>query len=111
MRRVNLSDPPTATDPTDPPGFRAAMFRFGTQLGAEQTGGSLYELAPGEALCPYHYEHAEEEWLLVLDGHPSVRDPEGTAELGPLDVVFFPRGPDGAHQVRNDADQPARVLM
>ena len=32
-------------------------------------------------------------------------------ELRPLDVVFFPRGPEGAHQVRNDADEPAHVLL
>jgi uncharacterized cupin superfamily protein len=28
-----------------------------------------------------------------------------------MDVVFFPTGPEGAHQVRNDSDAPARVLM
>lgn len=111
MRRVNLANPDLAYDPDDPAGFRSGMFRFGRQLGAERTGASLYELPPGEALCPYHYEHAEEEWLLVLSGRPSVRHPGGTDELAPLDVVFFARGPEGAHQVRNDASDPARVLM
>jgi uncharacterized cupin superfamily protein len=66
---------------------------------------------PGQALCPYHYEYGEEEWLLVVSGRPSVRAPEGTEQLGPQDVVFFPTGPAGAHQVRNDTDQPVRVLM
>jgi uncharacterized cupin superfamily protein len=111
MRRVNLSDPALAVDPDDPEGFRAGMFRFGRLLGAEQSSGSLYELPPGQAICPYHYEYGEEEWALVLDGHPSVRTPEGTQRLGPLDVVFFPTGPEGAHQLRNDSDAPARVLM
>jgi uncharacterized cupin superfamily protein len=27
----------------------------------------LYDLSPGEAQCPYHYEY-NEEWLLVVDG-------------------------------------------
>jgi len=111
MRRVNLSKPSFALDDDDPPGFRAGMFRFGAQLGAEQTGASLYELPPGEALCPYHYECGEEEWLLVVSGRPSVRHPEGTDELEPWDMLCFPRGPDGAHQVRNDSDEAARVLM
>jgi uncharacterized cupin superfamily protein len=111
MRRVSLSEPATATDPEDPPGFRAAMFRFGRDLGATATGGSLYVLPPGEAVCPYHYEHGEEEWLVVLDGRPSVRDPDGMTELAPLDVVFFPCGPEGAHQVLNASDAEARVLM
>ena len=111
MHRVNLSDPTFTYDDEDPDGFRCGLFRFGAQLGAKQTGTSLYELSPGQALCPYHYEYAEEEWLLVLSGHPSVRDPDGTHELQPHDVVFFTPGPDGAHQVRNDTDETVRVLM
>ena len=111
MRRVNLSDPTFEHDDDEPDGFRAGMFRFGGQLGATDTGASLYELPPGQAVCPYHYEYGEEEWVLVLSGRPSVRTPEGTEELAPLDMVFFPKGPDGAHQVRNDSDTPARVLM
>jgi uncharacterized cupin superfamily protein len=49
--------------------------------------------------------------VLALEGRPSVRTPEGTEELEPFDVVFFPKGPDGAHQVRNDSDATARVVM
>lgn len=111
MRRVNLADPALEHDGEDPEAFRAGRARFGPQLGARRTGASLYELAPGQALCPYHYEHGEEEWLLVVAGRPSVRDPDGTTRLEPLDLVFFPPGRDGAHQVRNDGDKPARVLM
>jgi uncharacterized cupin superfamily protein len=111
MRRVSLSKPELEYDDRDIDGFRAAMFRFGPRLGASQTGASLYELPPGEAICPYHYEYGEEEWLLVISGRPSVRTPEGTEELAPLDMVFFPMGPDGAHQVRNESDSPAQVVM
>jgi len=111
MRRVSISDPELTFDAGDPEGFRSGMFRMGPQLGAEQTGTSLYELPPGQALCPYHYEYGEEEWLLVVAGTPSVRTPEGTEQLSPLDVVFFPRGPEGAHQVLNDTDEPVRILM
>ena len=111
MRRVNLKDPETKPDPEDRPGYRAEMYRFGKDLGARQTGASLYVIAPGEGGSPYHYEHGEEEWLLVLDGRPSLRTPEGTAELEPMDVVFFPIGPEGAHEIRNDSDAPVRILM
>jgi uncharacterized cupin superfamily protein len=111
MHHVNLTDPTFTYDDEDPDGFRSGLFRFGPQLGAEQTGVSLYELSPGQALCPYHYEYAEEEWLLVVSGRPSVRVPDGTHELQPDDVVFFPPGPEGAHQVRNDTPETVRVLM
>jgi uncharacterized cupin superfamily protein len=111
MHRVNITAPTFTYDDDDPAGSRAGLVRFGAQLGAQQTGTSVYELPAGQALCPYHYEYGEEEWLLVLHGNPSVRDPDGTHELRPDDVVFFPRGPEGAHQVRNDSTETVRVLM
>ena len=111
MRRLNLANPNFTYDPTDPEGFRAGLFRMGPDAGAKDTGTSLYELPPGQALCPYHYEYGEEEWVLVLEGTPSCRTPEGVERLGPMDVVFFPRGPQGAHQLLNDSDAPARILM
>jgi uncharacterized cupin superfamily protein len=111
MRRVNISDPDFTYDPEDPEGFRSGMARFGPDLGAKDTGTSVYELRPGQALCPYHYEYAEEEWALVLEGRPSVRTPEGTEQLALFDLVFFPKGPEGAHQLLNETDDNARVLM
>ena len=111
MRRVNLSDPKIEYDPSDPEGFRSGRIRVGPQVDAKDTGASLYELPPGQSLCPYHYEYGEEEWLLVIEGRASVRTPEGTEQLEPLELVFFPRGPDGAHEIRNDTDDPVRVLM
>jgi uncharacterized cupin superfamily protein len=111
MAALSIANPSFTYDPEDPAGFRAGMVRLGTQVGAERTGTTVYELPPGELLCPYHYEYGEEEWLLVLEGRPFLRTPEGTEELAPLDVAFFPRGPEGAHQIGNRTDEPARVLM
>ena len=87
------------------------MLRFGPTVGAVRTGTSVYEVPPGQAICPYHYEYGEEEWLLVLDGHPTLRHSEGSDHLDPWDVVFFPAGPSGAHAVRNETEQAVRVLM
>ena len=111
MRRLNIAEPDFAYDADDPEGFRAGMLRFGKQLGAERTGTSVYEIPPGQAICPYHYEYGEEEWLLVLAGHPTLRHPEGSDGLDPWDVVCFPSGPAGAHAVRNETGQTVRVLM
>ena len=72
---------------------------------------SIYELPPGQAICPYHYEYAEEEWLVVLEGTPTLRTPEGSSELAPWDVCVFPVGPGGAHGVRNESTSVARVMM
>ena len=111
MATLNIANPSFTYDDEDPEGFRAGMFRMGTELGAERTGTTLYELPPGERVCPYHYEWGEEEWLMVVSGRPWLRTPEGTETLEPLDVAFFPRGPAGAHQVGNDGEETARVLM
>ena len=111
MQTVSIAQPDFAYDREDPEGFRSGRVRLGPLVGAQRTGASVYEIPAGQALCPYHYEYGEEEWLLVLSGRATVRHPGGTAELGPSDVACFVRGPAGAHQVRNDAAEPLRVLM
>jgi uncharacterized cupin superfamily protein len=74
-------------------------------------GATLYELPPGERLGPYHYEHNNEEWLLVIAGGPTLRTPRGEYELRAGDVVGFPEGPEGAHGISNATADSARVLM
>jgi uncharacterized cupin superfamily protein len=113
MQRINIASPRFEYDGEDPEGFRSGMAGLGKLLGggAKESGISVYELPPGQAVCPYHYECGEEEWLLVLEGSPTLRHPEGTERLDPWDVVFFPKGPEGAHGIRNETDQPVRVLM
>ena len=71
----------------------------------------MYELDPGDRLWPYHAHHANEEWLIVVRGRPTLRTPEGEQDLEEGDVVAFPRGKAGAHQVSNRTDSPIRVLM
>jgi len=111
MQRLSLVAPEFEYDAEDPDGFRAGIARLAKLFGATETGISVYEIPPGQAICPYHYELGEEEWLLVLEGRPTVRHPEGSDLLDPWDVVCFPRGPEGAHQVSNESEANARVLM
>ena len=92
-------------------GWRSKDAWVGHRIGGELIGGSLYELEPGDRLWPYHTHHANEEWLLVVRGRPTLRAHDGERELHEGDVVAFPRGKEGAHQVRNDTDAPIRVLM
>jgi uncharacterized cupin superfamily protein len=111
MQRLNIAAPEFEHDAEDPDGFRAGLARLGPLLGAKESGISVYDLPPGQAVCPYHYECGEEEWLLVLAGNPTLRHPGGSERLDPWDVVCFPRGPEGAHGIRNETDDGARVLM
>jgi uncharacterized cupin superfamily protein len=111
MPRVSIASPEFRYDDDDPEGFRSGLFRPGKELGAKVTGASVYDIPPGQALCPYHYEYAEEEWALVLEGTATLRTPDGSEQFGPMELAFFPMGPDGAHLIRNDSDRPLRVLM
>ena len=92
-------------------GFQAREASIRERIGAELIGGSVYEVDPGKKLWPYHHHHANEEWLVVLRGRPTLRSPEGEHELSEGDVVCFRRGPEGAHQVRNATDARVRILM
>jgi uncharacterized cupin superfamily protein len=111
MRRINIAALEFRRFPDFPDGFRPGIVRLGALMGAVGTGMSVYELPPGQAISPYHYENPEEEWLVVLEGRPTLRHPEGEDELEAWDVVFFPPGPGGAHMVRNGSGSTARVLM
>ena len=93
------------------PGYTWKRMRAGRRLGGEMLGASVYELPPGQGTWPYHLHHANEELLLVLEGAPTLRSPAGERELSPGDAVIFPRGPAGAHQVRNASGRPARILI
>jgi uncharacterized cupin superfamily protein len=111
MKRVNIGSAEFEYDGEDPEGFRSGLARLGKLLGARESGITVYEIPPGQSVCPYHYEVGEEEWLLVLEGTPTLRHPEGSERLEPSDVVFFPRGPEGAHGVGNETERTIRVLM
>lgn len=72
---------------------------------------SVYVLEPGERHLPYHFHHGAEELLLVLEGTPTLRTPEGEQALRAGDVAHFPRGAEGAHQLWNDGDTAVRVVV
>jgi uncharacterized cupin superfamily protein len=92
-------------------GWRSKDAWVGAKIKGELIGASMYEVEPGNRLWPYHTHHANEEWLLVLRGRPTLRTPEGETELREGDVVAFRRGKDGFHQVSNRTDSPLRVVM
>ena len=108
---ANIFEPELEDTPDRPDGWRWRYDRLGPKIGAEKLGATVYELPPGAKSFPYHYEYPEEEWLICLSGSPTLRTPEGERQLEPGEVVCFPTGPSGAHQVRNDTDAPVRFLI
>ena len=110
MADPNVLQPEWDVELTDPP-FRAKVSRVANRAGGVELGASLFEVEPGGAVSPYHVHHGNEEMLIVLAGRPELRTAKGRRTLEPGTVVSFPRGPAGAHQVRNPTDEPIRVLL
>lgn len=106
---TSINDP-VFDEPREHPGFRCSRARVSRQAGSERLGLSLWELPPGEAAYPYHYHLAEEELVVVLDGQPSLRTPEGWRDLKEGEVVAFLRGEDGGHQLVNRTQKTVRFL-
>jgi uncharacterized cupin superfamily protein len=108
---VNLFAVGVTKDADDADGYHTSYARIGPLIGASLLGLSVYELPPGQSICPYHYETGEEEWLIVLVGEPTLRTPDGDHALRPWDTVFFPAGEEGAHKVTNETDDTVRVAI
>jgi uncharacterized cupin superfamily protein len=93
------------------PGYAQGGTLAGKRVGMEQLGATLYVVPPGNANAPYHWHHNTEEALLVLEGQPTLRTPEGERQLRPGDLISFPRGPTGAHKLNNESTEPVRYLI
>jgi uncharacterized cupin superfamily protein len=91
-------------------GFRVRRTALGPLLGAQTWSATLFELAPGRATAPYHYEWCREEWVLVLSGTPTLCHPDGEDLLDPGDIACFPGGPAGARGLLNHSEETVRLI-
>jgi uncharacterized cupin superfamily protein len=101
-------------DPGDPEGREGVVYRrlsVRPWLGAELIGCSLYELPAGVRPWPYHYHDNNEEWLVVVSGRLTLRTPAGVRELAAGEVVGFPQGDPGTHDISNRTEETVRVAI
>ena len=92
-------------------GFHVRRARLAQHAGAKKIGLSLWEIPPGEAAYPYHWHVIDEEVIVVLDDGLSLRGPDGEwRALAEGDVVAFPVGEEGGHQLWNRGESTARFL-
>ena len=107
---ANVFEPDWDAESDEAP-FRWRRARIGRQIGAEQLGASLFEIAPGDATFPLHAHYANEEMLFVLSGTPTLLTPDAERTLQPGEAVAFRAGRAGAHRIDNRTESPARVLI
>lgn len=110
LYRINADEIPFELE-RDPEPYVIEDGEVGLRIGARKLGYRLARLAPGKAFCPLHWHVASEEFFYVLEGNPSIRMLGGTLRCRPGDFIAFPTGERGAHQLRNDSEQPALVLL
>ena len=91
VSEINLFDVAVQADDDDPDGYHTSYARIGPLIGGRLLGLSVYELPPGQSICPYHYEIGYEEWLFVLIGPPTLRTPDGERELRAVGRRVLPR--------------------
>ena len=110
-------DEPAASRPTesvsDEPLRRGAGDgeRVSGRSSARRVGRALYELAPGERVCPYHWHFGEEEWLLVIAGARRCARPRASRRCG-RGTSPCSRGRGGcARGAQRHRLSPARVVM
>jgi uncharacterized cupin superfamily protein len=110
-RVVNLLELRLSPEQGAPPGHSFSHASVTGEMGAKQSGLGVYEIPPGQAAWPYHFELADEEWAIVLEGEVTLRTPAGERTLRAGDVACFPAGADGAHAFRNQGRETARFAM
>ena len=113
MRKANLKDIPEQERKSPKGKFGRVSKNISIALGREPESLDLSKRHPfdlalvripkGKSLCPYHAHAAESELYLVVSGRGSVRDKDGTTEVGPGDAFFFQ--PGEAHQLINAGDE------
>lgn len=108
---MNLLDAPRGEERAECEGFHHFDRWIGGPLGAELLGCSLYDIPAGARNWPYHYHRGNEEWLIVVAGTPTLRTPDGVRVLAPGDIVAFPEGEEGAHDVSNRSESDVRVAI
>jgi uncharacterized cupin superfamily protein len=108
---ANLLDGELGEERAEHEGFHHFDRTLGPVLGAELLGCSVYTIPAGARNWPYHYHLGNEEWLVVVAGTPTLRTPAGERELEVGEIVAFPAGEAGAHDVANRSDSDVRVAI
>ncbi len=82
---------------------------LGDMFGLSNFGVNLTELAPGGESALFHAHTKQDEFVYVVEGHPTLVTEAGTETLAPGMCAGFAAG-GGAHQLRNDTDEPVIYL-
>jgi uncharacterized cupin superfamily protein len=85
--------------------------RLAKSVGLTQFGVNHVTLAPGSRTASRHWHEAEDEFVYVLAGAPTLIDDNGEHVLRPGSIVGFPAGVANAHHIVNNSIGPAILIV
>ena len=94
----------------------AAMFEgrdkkaLGNVFGLTNFGVNLTRLAPGAISALRHAHALQDEFVYILEGHPTLHTDDGATALAPGMCAGFRAGTGDAHRLVNDSDQDVVYL-
>ncbi len=83
---------------------------LGDLFGLTNFGVNLTRLAPGAVSALLHAHTRQDEFILVLEGNPTLVTDAGETRLAPGMCAGFKAGTGDAHQLRNDGADEAVYL-
>jgi uncharacterized cupin superfamily protein len=85
--------------------------RLAKAVGVTQFGVNQVTLASGARTASRHWHAAEDEFVYVVSGTPTLIDENGPHALEAGSVVGFPAGVPNAHHLVNQSAEPAVLIV
>lgn len=83
---------------------------LGDRFGLRNFGVNLTRLAPGAMSALRHAHATQDEFIYVLEGHPTLYTDAGALRLAPGMCAGFRAGSGDAHHLVNESDAPVAFL-
>lgn len=83
---------------------------LGAAFGLGNFGVNLTRLAPGAISALRHAHSRQDEFIYVLEGHPTLHTDEGATPLAPGMCAGFKAGTGNAHRLANASDSDVFYL-
>lgn len=83
---------------------------LGDLFGLSNFGVNLTRLMPGAVSALRHAHSQQDEFIYILQGHPTLHTDEGMTPLAPGDCAGFPAGSGNGHRLLNHTAQEVVYL-
>jgi uncharacterized cupin superfamily protein len=113
---VNAAEVPLRNKPSNyPEPFAARMSgreksQLGEVFGLANFGVNLTRLAPNSVSALRHAHTKQDEFIYILQGHPTLHTDEGRSRLGPGMCAGFKAGTGNGHRLINETSEEVVYL-